>query len=130
MNIFHIHIVLIHICQDIDECELGHCGYGFCSNSIGSFNCTCPDGFLQGEESEQCQTCEREGFEPGAQFEPCQDVDECESFNCGEGICQNNIGSKHTCICNAGFVNAWNDQSAICGKYLLRLDYKYICIFS
>ena len=109
-------------CQDIDECESGPCGYGSCSNFPGSFNCACPVGFLQGEGSQQCQTCEQEGFEPGNQFEPCQDIDECENFNCGEGICQNNIGS-HNCICNEGFVNAWNDQSAICG-HLMKIDAK------
>ena len=109
----------IGTCKDIDECVMGYCGYGSCSNSIGSFNCTCPNGFLQGAGTEQCQTCEREGFEPGAQFESCQDIDECENFNCGEGICQNNIGSKQTCICTEGFINSLSDQSAICGELTL-----------
>ena len=108
----------LEACQDIDECELDSCGYGSCSNSIGSFNCICPDGFLQGEGNEQCKTCEREGFEPRNQFEPCQDIDECEYFDCGKGICQNNI-ENHSCICNEGFVNAFYDQRAICGKYNL-----------
>ena len=34
-------------------------------NYPGGFNCTCPDGFLQGEGNEQCQTCKLGfGFEP------------------------------------------------------------------
>ena len=45
----------------------------------------------------------------------CQDIDECEYFNCGQGVCQNNIGS-HRCICNQGSINFLNDQNAICGK--------------
>ena len=103
-------------CEDIDECRLGYCGYGNCSNNPGSYNCTCPDGFLQGKSNKQCQTCEREGFEPNNQFEPCQDIDECANFDCGEGTCQNDIGS-HTCLCNEGFFNVINDTSAVCGKY-------------
>ena len=51
------------VCQDIDECELGYCGYGTCSNYPGRFNCTCPDGFSQGEGTKQCQTCDT-GFKP------------------------------------------------------------------
>ena len=33
-------------------------------NTIGNFNCTCPDGFIQGEGIEQCQLCQS-GYRPG-----------------------------------------------------------------
>ena len=46
----------------------------------------------------------------------CEDIDECENFDCGEGICKNDIGSRN-CTCNAGFINEFYDQSAICGEY-------------
>ena len=105
-------------CQKGDICELiDHCGYGNCSNSQSSINCICPAGFLQGEGLKQCQTCET-GFKQGIELGKCEDIDECENNNCGEGTCQNNIGS-FSCICNEGFINSLNDQSAICGKYTL-----------
>ena len=104
-------------CQEGEICELYNpCGYGNCSNSIDGFSCTCPDGFLQGEQNQQCQTCDT-GFEPGIELGTCQDIDECENFKCGDGFCQNNIGG-YNCICNEGFINAWNDKNSICGKFL------------
>ena len=107
--------MLIQCGKGIDMCKFYEpCGYGNCTNSQDGFTCTCPDGFSQGEGNQQCQICDT-GFEPGNNLGTCEDIDECENFNCGEGICQNNIGS-YNCICNEGFINAWNDQSYICGK--------------
>ncbi|XP_068088637.1 thrombomodulin-like [Hyperolius riggenbachi] len=33
------------ICTDIDECEASPCD-GFCTNLFGSFECSCPEGFI------------------------------------------------------------------------------------
>ena len=52
------------IIKCLNGCELNPCGYGKCSNTIGGFSCDCPDGFIQGEGTEQCQTCES-GFKLG-----------------------------------------------------------------
>ena len=119
---------LMEPCHDINECEfLNPCGFGTCLNSEGSFSCICPDGFLLGIGYKQCQTCDT-GFQAGNQLGTCQDIDECKNFECGDGTCLNNIGS-YNCICYEGFVNAFHDKSAVCGKnYLLGLDFNWGCI--
>ena len=45
-------------------------------------------------------------------------MNECDSFDCGDGTCQNKIGS-HSCNCFDGFTNYFNDPSQICGNYSL-----------
>ena len=75
------------IIQCLDECELNPCGYGKCSNTIGSFSCTCPDGFLQGEGTEQCQTCQR-GF--GSLDSNCKDEHTSCEFWASIGECEAN----------------------------------------
>ena len=40
----------MNFCADIDECAMNSCGdNGVCSNTVGSFNCACNDGFSQNE---------------------------------------------------------------------------------
>ena len=106
-------------CQDINECDKkirNFCGFGTCSNSEGSFTCTCPENFLQGEGNKQCRQCQS-GFERGKRFEPCQDINECDVMNidCGKGICRNNPGS-YSCVCFDGSTNFKNDPSLFCGQ--------------
>ena len=73
--------------------------------SFTTIQCTCQEGF------------ENQDQNPGL---PCQDINECDvmDIDCGDGICQNNIGC-HSCICNQGSINAFNDESAICGQFYL-----------
>ena len=107
----------LNVCLDINECEQDFCGFGNCSNTDGSFTCMCPPQFLPGEEKQQCQECVF-GFEFGNQSESCQDIDECSqiNINCGDGICENNIGS-YSCVCFDGYFNFETDSSSICGNY-------------
>ena len=102
---------------DIDECELDYCGFGSCVNEIGTFTCTCPEGFNPGQLQQQCQTCSEEGFGPSGQLQPCEDIDECQesSPDCGRGVCENNVGS-FSCICDGGFTNYLHNPSSECGK--------------
>ncbi|KAM8945442.1 thrombomodulin [Pelodytes ibericus] len=72
-------------CKDIDDCVVnpGICEHT-CSNTVGSFMCSCYPGFelLDGR---------------------CQDVDECEAqFDVCEDDCINHIGG-YTCICPSGY---------------------------
>ena len=89
-------------CVDNDECDLGtnNCdqkirhgspySYDYiaalCTNTIGSFTCTCPEGYN-----------DKYGNGSG-----CNDIDECKGgmHQCGDhGSCQNWYGT-YTCHCN------------------------------
>ncbi|XP_022906889.2 fibrillin-2-like [Onthophagus taurus] len=78
------------VLEDIDECaELeGLCKNGHCTNTFGSFMCSCSDGFRLDESAVLCV-----------------DVDEClEDPNiCKIGECHNEEGS-YRCICPPGYM--------------------------
>lgn len=80
-----------HRCRDIDECSLDKddCSHG-CANTIGSFRCTCPTGYvISASNSKQCV-----------------DRNECLSANGGcEWYCKNTVGS-YQCSCKSGYVLA------------------------
>jgi hypothetical protein len=75
-------------CMDINECSLGVCGaYSYCSNSMGSFTCSCQNGFEFND------------------YNQCTDIDECTNFNttCPQNAeCTNNPGS-YNCTCHSGY---------------------------
>ncbi|XP_066300020.1 uncharacterized protein [Branchiostoma lanceolatum] len=102
-------------CTDVDECASpnGGCGQNMiCTNTIGSYLCSCLVGYH---------------LETGSSS--CEDVDECAVENGGcDQICTNEIGSFQ-CSCGSGYVwNADNRQCddvdecmevpGICGHYL------------
>ncbi|XP_041348349.1 uncharacterized protein LOC121367946 isoform X1 [Gigantopelta aegis] len=76
-------------CNDVDECQDGShdCDAStVCTNTDGSFTCTCPNGFT-------------------LENKICKDIDECKdgSHNCpGSSVCTNTDGS-FTCMCKPGF---------------------------
>ena len=84
---------------DVNECSSpGFCGFGgTCTNTAGSFTCTCPAGYTVGSNGK------------------CQDVDECSLGEVGYtkclvqsslGACENTAGS-YRCACLAGsYTNA------------------------
>ena len=77
------------VALDIDECKMNtdNCHEdAFCTNKIGSFNCTCNPGY-QGNGTS------------------CTDIDECtlDTHNChDDATCKNTKGSFN-CTCNNGF---------------------------
>ena len=101
--------------MDIDECSaevgsgLKHCGSNAdCSNTVGSFSCSCHSGF--------------ENFTPTI---GCVDIDECSSgtHTCKRAAKCNNTAGGFTCTCWDGYdgdphVNCYDiDECAIGGKY-------------
>ncbi len=78
-------------CADIDECATGgYCGTGAtsCTNTMGSFVCTCGVGY----------------FAATPVGSLCDNLDECLATPnpCGVGVCTDNAGS-YACSCPAGY---------------------------
>ena len=82
-------------CVDIDECTdpVASCGNNaVCTNTHGSFECTCDDGF---------------------DGSPCIDIDECAESPCSpDAACINTEGSFE-CECNTGYAG----DGFVCGDY-------------
>ena len=78
------------VLEDIDECnEMDNlCQNGRCSNTFGSFMCTCNDGYVIDDANAMCV-----------------DVDECaqDATICGVGECVNTDGG-YSCVCPDGYV--------------------------
>ncbi|XP_066264276.1 matrilin-2-like [Branchiostoma lanceolatum] len=93
-------------CNEIDECEIynGGCAQ-ICSNTIGSFQCSCEDGFSLNSDGFTCHAIYTAPCNPGWSFNGtwCNEIDECETDNGGcAQICSNTIGSFQ-CSCEDGF---------------------------
>uniref|UniRef100_A0A8C4NLB4 Latent transforming growth factor beta binding protein 3 n=1 Tax=Eptatretus burgeri TaxID=7764 RepID=A0A8C4NLB4_EPTBU len=76
------------LCVDMDECLQNQqsCSHGQCHNTLGTFYCTCNEGFV-----------------PSSNSTACTDVDECENAPCSEnGLC-NNLPGSYECKCNKGY---------------------------
>ncbi|XP_053611318.1 fibrillin-2-like isoform X2 [Plodia interpunctella] len=83
---------------DIDECAQhpALCEHGTCTNTFGSFVCTCGDGWQLTEDEQRCV-----------------DIDECATPNiCGPGICRNMAGS-YVCLCPEGYVAMPNNKECV-----------------
>ncbi|ESN96422.1 hypothetical protein HELRODRAFT_68528, partial [Helobdella robusta] len=73
---------------DIDECLTSPCESNFtsCSNTFGSYECVCEDGFEKNSN------------------DLCQDLNECKFATCDwtTSYCTNTVGS-YECTCLPGF---------------------------
>ena len=76
-------------CVDVDECStiLNVCSNAACLNNLGSFTCTCLEGYIDLLDV------------------ICVDIDECEiANNCVNGNCTNLLAPQfYRCDCEAGF---------------------------
>ncbi|XP_014645888.1 PREDICTED: adhesion G protein-coupled receptor E1-like [Ceratotherium simum simum] len=77
-------------CTDINEfLSSGICSeHSECSNSLGSYSCSCQDGFFSNNST-------------------CEDVDECvDPRACTEHATCHNSPGRYYCVCNPGFVSS------------------------
>lgn len=126
-------------CLDIDECSIdnGECSH-FCINLPGSYECTCPPGYLLSTEnnrscilfnaclqqnggcSHNCHhinghtncSCPK-GLHLDSEKKTCLDIDECLlTNNSCEHVCENFFAS-YACSCRRGFTLASDNHSCL-----------------
>ncbi|KAM9394479.1 adhesion G protein-coupled receptor E5-like [Pholidichthys leucotaenia] len=87
---------------DVDECqEENRCGKNAsCTNTKGSYECTCHSGF--GTRSGK--------FSFSTKEEQCEDLCMINETICGNGTC-NQGPSGHYCVCRPGFTNYGNKKA-------------------
>ncbi|KAL4224218.1 EGF domain [Mactra antiquata] len=132
---------IITVDHDENECDIdnGYCEYE-CVNTVGSYECICPDGFILNEtdghgctDKDECQDiyiegkCEQEctnfiggfscsclsGYDLGSDNTSCVDVDECADNN---GQCDFqclNYDGSFKCICNEGYVGNGTNETCL-----------------
>ncbi|KAG7300531.1 hypothetical protein JYU34_016170 [Plutella xylostella] len=94
---------------DIDECTQhpALCEHGTCTNTFGSYVCTCGEGWQLSDDEQKCE-----------------DIDECMRPDvCGPGVCRNLPGS-YVCLCPEGYVpmpsgseaNTFGSYVCTCGE--------------
>lgn len=84
---------------DIDECAEHEalCEHGTCTNTFGSFVCSCGEGWRLAGGGRRCD-----------------DIDECaeDPERCGPGVCRNLPGS-HVCLCPEGYEPMPNGKECV-----------------
>ena len=122
---------LTGILEDINECNtlVNICKNGRCSNTFGSYMCTCNNG-----------------YELSSNAIECIDVDECKNdpFICGVGQCVNTPGGFE-CVCPQGYMLASDGRGCIdmrkescymsfsegvCSKAMTRPQTRVVCCCS
>ena len=106
----HIYVDLYSY-TDLNECSTSNGGCGqICTNSFGSFQCSC-----------------NSGFSLAADGRTCVDINECQlnTDNC-QHTCVNTAGG-FTCSCNSGFaLNSDGRTCAIDGELMVYIWYMHV----
>ncbi|XP_047388121.1 adhesion G protein-coupled receptor E1 [Sciurus carolinensis] len=87
----------VNECADTTTCP----AYATCTNTLGSYYCTCKRGFLSSNGQSQFR-------DPGVQ---CKDVDECSESPppCGPNSVCKNLRGRYQCSCLPGFSSPTGD---------------------
>ncbi|XP_059158121.1 uncharacterized protein LOC131942326 [Physella acuta] len=86
------------ICVDINECDYNPCVNGFCSNSNGTFSCSCSNGMKLLDDKTSCTACQH-----GYYGYDCAEYCSCNTTNTTPQICSAENG---TCDCLTGWTGA------------------------
>ena len=110
IHLSKLSMVCTNTITDIDECSEGLSGCAhLCANTIGSYACTCEDGYQLSDDDHSCA-----------------DIDECERANGGcEQICQN-INGSYSCSCLPGYSldsNSYNCSGIELGMSCHKIHY-------
>ena len=99
-----ITIILLVVCSDINEClsSNGGCTHN-CSNTDGSFVCSCDSGYELGTDGMACngKTCDRD-YNTDKRF-MLSDINECLSSNGGCAHNCSNTDGSFVCSCVSGY---------------------------
>ncbi|XP_078582453.1 uncharacterized protein LOC144865510 [Branchiostoma floridae x Branchiostoma japonicum] len=77
------------LCADFDNCASSPCTRGICTDGVGSYTCSCENGW----EGTDCD----------------QDINDCASGPCAHGNCTDGLAS-YTCSCENGWEGTDCDQ--------------------
>ncbi|XP_035671878.1 fibropellin-3-like [Branchiostoma floridae] len=77
------------LCADFDNCASSPCTHGTCTDGVGSYTCSCENGW----KGTDCD----------------QDINECTSSHCVHGTCTDGLAS-YTCSCENGWEGTNCDQ--------------------
>ncbi|XP_052786245.1 fibrillin-1-like [Mya arenaria] len=149
---FHTYGSVQAICFETDECSSNPCQNGTCSNTVGSYTCSCGDGYIFTEsngrptcedfnECESSQPCDQmctnlngsyscscfHGYTQTTDNQGCTDIDECAKPNaavCKNGTCTNYPGN-YSCDCDSGFI--FNTSSEQCEDIDECFNKNYFC---
>ena len=109
----------ISFSTDIDECQMnnGNCSH-FCTNTNGSFTCSCRIGFALSGDNKTCTGKSlKSSMNTNQLILIVTDINECLSNNgsCSQ-TCTNTNGS-YICSCQLGYVLSVNNRTCI-GKFI------------
>jgi hypothetical protein len=105
-----------YVNSDVDECLVANGGCGHhCTNTEGSFDCSCQTGFSLGPSNLDCHgelTCKRYECLHPASFH-FADVDECLSSNGGCAHTCTNTEGGYECSCRSGYLLGEENRTCV-----------------
>ena len=115
---------------DINECDAGNGGCNqTCNNEMGTFSCSCKDGFLLGDDAFTCNGRRLYLYTCTIIIEALLlDINECENNNGGCNHTCHNENGTFSCTCDTGYT--LNNDGLACDGEILVLHamlHVYMC---